>query len=103
MKIYYVAKVDSYYETNECGYPDLDGKIITEETPLLDKGVFANKADAVVLVVNLLQEKKAEWERYTDCDPVIVGNWVYPRREEMKTCPANFTAYTVREREVIGS
>lgn len=103
MKVYYVVEVESYYETNECGYPDLLDDIITEETPLLDKGIFANKADAIVLVGDLLRKKKAEWERYSDCDPVIVGNWVYARRGEMENYPNCFTAYSVREREVIGS
>lgn len=84
MKIYYVVRIDSYYETDECGYPDLLGEIITEETPLLDKGIFA-------------------WARYSDCDPVIVDTRVYARRGEMDTYPACFTEFTVREREVIGS
>jgi hypothetical protein len=99
MKIYYVAEVETYYDTDEYEF----GEIITEETPLLDKGIFANAADAIVLVGDLLREKKAEWERYSDCDPVIVGKKVYARHEDMETFPACFTAYTVREREVIGS
>lgn len=103
MKIYYVVRIDSYYETDECGYPDLLGEIITEETPLLDKGIFANKADVIVLVGDLLRSEKDKWARYSDCDPVIVGTRVYARRGEMDTYPACFTEFTVREREVIGS
>lgn len=103
MKIYYVVRIDSYYETNDCGYPDLDGEIITEETPLLDKGIFAKAADAVVLVGDLLRSEKDMWAQYSDCDPVLVGTRVYARRGEMETYPNCFTAFTVREREVIGS
>ena len=106
MKIYYVVRIDSCYEDDEDYYgawPEPLSEIVTEETPLLDEGIFANKADAVVLVGDLLRKENAMWERYSDCDPAIVGNKVYARREDMETFPARFTEFTVREREVIGS
>ena len=105
MKIYYVVRIDSYYEDDEDYYgawPEPLSEIVTEETPLLDEGIFANKADAVVLVGDLLRKENAMLERYRDCDPVIVGNKVYPRRKDMETFPARFTEFTVRERDTIG-
>lgn len=33
MKIYFITKVDSYYDTDGHGHPDPHGKIITNETP----------------------------------------------------------------------
>ena len=106
MKIYYVVRIDSCYEDDEDYYgawPYPQSEVITEETPLLDKGIFANKADAIALAGNLLRSEKDMWARYGDCDPVIVGTRVYARHEDVETFPARFTEFTVIEREVIGS